>query len=110
MPLEVALHRHDIGQHAEKTECAGETGETAGSRHEFRPVGKRQPEQFANHRQRLFARETVDEVGGRTFGKQFSGELVADRVNMRLHLEHGTAAEGFVDDVAQPPVIGLVLT
>jgi len=57
---------------------------------------------------RQFAREAFDEIGWTSFGKQFIGERVADGLDMRLHVEHGAAAEGFVDDVAQPFVIGLV--
>ena len=48
--LEVSLHRRDVGQQAEETEDAGEAGKAAGPGHEFRPVGARQSEQFANHR------------------------------------------------------------
>ena len=92
----------------EKSERAGEAGEAAGPGGEFGAVGERQPEQFANHRQRQFAREALDEIGRTSFGKQLVGERVADRLDMRLHVEHGAAAESFVDDVAQPFVIGLV--
>ena len=47
----------------EKAERAGEAGEAAGPGDEFWPVGKRQPEQLADHRQRQFARKALDEVG-----------------------------------------------
>jgi hypothetical protein len=75
---------------------------------EFRPVGRRQSQQLRDHRQRQFSRIALDEIGGAALGKQLVGELVAQRLNMRLHFEHGAAAKRLVDDVAQPPVIGLV--
>ena len=45
---------------------------------EFWPVGERQPEQFADHRQRQLARIALDEVGRASVRKQFIGEFVAE--------------------------------
>jgi hypothetical protein len=87
---------------------AGEAGEAAGPGGEFCAVGQRQPEQFANHRQRKSAGEALDEIGRTAFGKQFIGERIAGRLDVRLHVEHGAATERFIDDVAQPFVVGLV--
>ena len=74
----------------------------------FSPIGQRQPEQFRDHRQRQLARIALDEIGGAAFGKQLIGELVAERLDVRLHVEHGAAAKRLVDDVAQPLVVRLV--
>ena len=50
MPFDIALHGEDVRDQTEQTERAGEPGEAAGPGCEFGPVGKRQPEKFANHR------------------------------------------------------------
>src|SRR5258706_14868205 len=63
MPFNIALHGKDVRDHAEESERAGEPSEAAGPGDEFWPVGKRQPEQFANHRQRQLSRIALDEVG-----------------------------------------------
>ncbi len=91
-----------------KSERAGKAGEAAGPFSEFRPVGQRQSEQLADHRERQFARIAFDQIGGAAFRKQLIGEFVADRLNMRLHVEHRATAKRLVDDVAQPLVIGIV--
>ena len=108
MLFDVALHRKEVRHHAEESERAGEAGEAAGPGYEFWPVGKRQPEQLRDHRQRQLARIALDEVGRAAFRKQFIGELVTRGLNVRLHVEHGAAAKRLVHDVAQPLVIRLV--
>jgi len=50
----------------------------------------------------------LDEVGGYALREQSVGELVGDGEDARLHLEDGATAEGFVNNVAQPPVIRFV--
>ena len=67
-----------------------------------------QPEQFGDHRQRQFARITIDQIARASLGEQLVGELITDRLDVRLHPEHGTAAKRLVDDVAQSLVAGIV--
>ncbi len=106
--FEIAPHRKEIGDREQESDRPGKPREGAGPGDEFRPIGRRQPEKLRDHRQRQLARIARDEVGRIALGEQLISEFIADRLNMRLHIEHGTAAERLVDDVAQPPVIGIV--
>ena len=92
----------------EEADGAGEAREAARPGRELRPVGKRQAEKLADHRKRQLSRIAVDEVGRTSLREQLVGQLVGDREDARLHLEDGPTAEGFIDNIAQPPVIRLV--
>src|SRR5260370_40636888 len=63
VPFDIAPHGKDVRDHAEESERTGEAGEAAGPGDEFWPVGKRPPEQFADHLQRQLARIALGEVG-----------------------------------------------
>jgi hypothetical protein len=106
--LQIALHGEHIRNKAQEADSARETREAARPGGKFRPVGKRQAEKLANHRKRQLARVAVYEVGRASRCEQFVGQLVSDRVDARLHLEHGATAERLVDNVPQSPVIRLV--
>jgi hypothetical protein len=75
---------------------------------EFRPVLGRQAEQLADDREWQHARIAFDQIGRAAVREQRAGERVRDGANTRLHVEHRTATEGFVDDGAQARVLRLV--
>jgi hypothetical protein len=108
MVLQVAPHRQHIGDHAQETDDPGEARCAACPGGEFRPVGKRETEQLADHRQRQRARIAIDKVGRTALREQLARELVGDRENARLHVADGTTTKGLVDNIPQPSVIRLV--
>ena len=104
----VAPHLPDGSDHAQEADDARELCPSLGPGDELRPVGPRQAQQLANHRQWQRLRIARNKVGRTSFGKQLRGKIIGDGTNARLHLEHGAAAEGLVDDAAQAGVVGLV--
>ena len=57
---------------------------------------------------RQLSRVAVDEVGRAALCEQFRGELLGDREDVRLHVEDGATAKGFVYNAPQTSVIRLV--
>src|SRR6516165_765974 len=106
--LQIALHCEDIRDPAEEADDAPDARDAAGPGGELGPVGKRQAEQFADHRKRQLSRVAVDEVGRAALCEQFRGELLGDREDVRLHVEDGATAKGFVYNAPQTSVIRLV--
>src|SRR5262249_25159373 len=107
--LQVAPHRvktHDnLRNHADEPDGAGEAREATGPGRELGPVGKRQAEQLADHRERQLARVALDEVGGYVLRGQSVARRVGDGEDARLHLEDGATAEGCIDDIPQTPLV-----
>ena len=106
--VQIAAHLDEAADQPQKAECIGEMRHRIGPGDEFRPVRRRQAQQFADHRKRQRPRITLHQVGGAARRKQFIGEAIGDGADVRLHVEHGAAAERLVDDVAQPRVVRLV--
>jgi hypothetical protein len=62
-PLQIAAHLEEPADQPKKAECIGEMSERIGPCDEFRPVGRRQAEQLANHRKRQHPRITLHQIG-----------------------------------------------
>ena len=75
---------------------------------EFRSVGRRQAEQFADDGKREPSRVASNEIGRTSIGEEVCGELIGHRQDARLHVEDGAATKGFIDDAAQPRMVRLV--
>jgi hypothetical protein len=54
-------------------------------------------------------RAAVDQIGRTSLRKQLAGEFVGDSENPRFHFKNRPAAEGFIDNIAQPSMIRFVL-
>jgi hypothetical protein len=106
--LHIAAHLFHGSKQVKESKRAGKLRRHIGPTDERRPVGERQAEKLANHRQRQDARVSRNEIGGCSLRKQLACKLIGNGRDVGLHLKHGAASKRLIHDPAQSGVVRIV--